>query len=64
MKKVTNCECCNNYIYDDYYDADPYSDDRRLYDLNRRLKKLVPEIEGCLKTHIGTGYSIQFSNYK
>ena len=21
MKKVTNCECCNNYIYDDYFDC-------------------------------------------
>lgn len=21
MKKVTNCECCNNYIYDDYDDC-------------------------------------------
>ena len=21
MKKATNCDCCNNYIYDDYYDC-------------------------------------------
>lgn len=60
---VSKRTICRN-IYDDYYETDSSSEDRRLYDLNRRLKKLVPEIEGCLKTHTGTGYSILFSHYK
>lgn len=59
VSKQTLC----SEIYEDHDSLSPEPEYDRLYDLKKRLVKLVPEINGNLKPGNG-GYCIRFEDYK